>query len=76
MRYDDFILLRLLWHFADLQQLNLNKNQATSKSKRKKGFLFSLIYDFLSDDRDSMVQPRSWRTTSKSIKRMITPFKP
>jgi hypothetical protein len=76
MRFEDFILLQLLWHFEALRQLNQNKKQTTSKSKREKGFLFSLTYDFLSADRDSIVQPRSWRTTSKSINRRITPFKP
>jgi hypothetical protein len=76
MRYEDFILLQLLWHFEALRQLNHNKKQATSKSNREKGSLFSLIYGFFSVDRASSVQPRSWRTTSKSINRRITPFKP
>jgi hypothetical protein len=76
MRFEDFILLQLLWHFEALRQLNQNKIQETSNSNKGKGVLFSLIYGFFSADRASIVQPRSWRTPSKSISRRITPFKP
>jgi hypothetical protein len=30
MRFEDFILLRLLWQFAALRQSNQNKRQASS----------------------------------------------
>jgi hypothetical protein len=38
MRFEDFILLQLLWYFAALRQSNQNKRQASSDLNKDMAF--------------------------------------